>query len=186
MIGNSLILQIFTAGVAIGIVITYIKPTMTVIRTHQDDIAKVREESERISGVNQKLAALYAQVNEIPQRDKAALYTYLPDEIDDVRILKDLNAMAEDAEVLVSDLSYGGPEQATAVEGEGATQVKPAAHLFNVSFQSSYEQFKQVLSMIERNNYPLVVKELTVTPTEGGLLTVDMTLVTYAHKLTEE
>ncbi len=185
MIGNSLIIQIFTAGLAIGIVITYIKPTMGVIRTHQDDIAKVREESARITQVNQRLASLYAQVNEVPQRDKAALYTYLPDEVDDVRVLKDLSAMSDEAKVLVSDLSYGGKEQPGAVD-ESSPQVKPEGHLFNLSFQGSYEQFKQMISMIEKNNYPLVIKELNVTPTEGGLLTVTLTAVTYSHKLTQE
>jgi hypothetical protein len=185
MNGNSLIIQVITAAVAIGIVMTYIKPTMTLIRTHQDDIAQIRDEADRIAEVNRKLADLYAQVNNISQSDKAALYTYLPDAVDDVRVLKDIDAMARDAQVLIGDLAYGGPEQVVVTE-ENSVRVKPAAHLFTLSFQGSYEQFKEILGMIEKNNYPLAVKELTVTPTEGGLLTVKMTLVTYAHKLTNE
>lgn len=185
MIGNSLIIQVATAGVAIGIVMTYIQPTITTIRTQQDDIAKVREESERISEVNRRLASLYAQVNEISQRDKAALYTYLPDTVDDVRVLKDLNTMAEEAGVLVSELSYGGLEQVAATAVEGSTDVRPEGHLFNLTIQGSYEQFKQVLLRMERNNYPLVVQELSVSPTEGGLLTAKFTLVTYAHQMPE-
>lgn len=185
MVGNSLIIQLFTAGIAIGIVITYIRPTIDVIRTHQDDIAKVREESDKIASVNRRLADLYARVNEIPSKDKAALYTYLPDKVDDVVVLKDLYAMTEEARVVTSELSYGGREE-TVVTEEESTREKPEAHLFNLAFEGSYEQFKQVLLRIERNNYPLVVKELDVTPTQGGLLTVKFVLVTYAHKLTIE
>ncbi len=183
MTGNSLILQVIIASISIGIVMTYIQPTIATIRTQQDDIAKVREEADRVTNVNRRLAALYEQVNEIPQRDKAALYTYLPDAVDDVRVLKDLNTMAEEAEVLVSELSYGGIEQVNSSAEEGSAGVRPEPHLFNLTFQSSYEQFKQMLLRIERNNYPLVVRELAATPTDGGLLTVRLVLVTYAHKL---
>ena len=185
MVGNSLIIQIFTAGLAIGIVMTYIQPTLAKIRTHQDDIAKVEEESARISEVNQRLARLYAQVNEIPVSDKAALFTYLPDEVDDVQVLKDLFLMAEEADVLVGELAYGGPEQAMASADGTATELQPAGHIFNLSFQGSYEQFKRILTRLEQNNYPLVVKELDVSPTEGGLLDVDLALVTYAHTSAE-
>jgi hypothetical protein len=181
MMGNSLLLQVLTAGLAIGIVITYIQPTIGTIRTHQDDIAKIQEEADTIMNTNAKLIELYNKVNEIPQRDKAALLTYLPDEVDDVRVLKDLNSMGEDTGVLMGELNYGGIEPIVLAD-ETTNVSQPDGHLFNVSFMSSYEQFKDMLGLLERNNYPFLVRSLGVTPTEGGLLSVKLVLVTYSYK----
>jgi len=179
--GNSLLLQVLTAGLAIGIVITYIQPTIGVIRTHQDDIAKIEAEANTINGTNQLLADLYKQVNDIAPRDKAALMTYLPDEVDDVRVLKDLNNMGEDTGVLMGELNYGGIEPLV-LSDDSANVSQPDGHLFNISFMSSYEQFKEMLGLLERNNYPFLVRSLNVTPTEGGLLSVKLVLVTYSYK----
>lgn len=179
--GNSLLLQVLTAGLAIGIVITYIQPTIGVIRTHQDDIAKIEAEASTINDTNRILADLYKEVNDIAPRDKAALVTYLPDEVDDVRVLKDLNSMGEDTGVLMGELNYGGIEPLVLAD-ETTNLTPPEGHIFNVSFMSSYEQFKEMLSLLERNNYPFLVRSLNVAPTEGGLLSVKLVLVTYSYK----
>lgn len=179
MIGNSLLTQVLIAGVAIGIIITYIQPTLAEIGVRQDEIEKTRQELENITAVNQRLAALYAQVNAIPQSDQAALLTFLPDQVDEVQVLKDLSLMTSEVDVFVNSLTYDGP---TEFLGGDASIERPFAHSFSLSFLSSYEQMKNLLLRLEQNNYPLTVDSLNVSPNEGGLLSISLTLHAYSHK----
>jgi hypothetical protein len=179
MIGNSLLTQVLVAGVAIGIIITFIQPTLKDIGVRQDEIEKTRKELANITAVNQRLAALYVQVNAIPQSDQAALFTFLPDQVDEVQVLKDLSIMTSEADVFVNNLNYDGGTEF--VGGESSIE-KPYAHSFSLNFLSSYEQMKNLLLRLEQNNYPLTVNSLSVSPNEGGLLDVSLTLHTYSHK----
>lgn len=184
MIGNSLITQIVVAGLAIGIVITYIKPSITEVGVLQDKIAKTLEELDKVNAVNQKLSALVSDVGAISPKDKQQLSIYLPDVMDEVEVMKDLEAITKEAGVEVKSLAYGGEAVIAAVPAEegGAAVEVPAAHNFSLSISSSYEQMKYLLLLLERNNYPLDIQDLSITPTEGGLLDISLNVRTYSHK----
>lgn len=178
MIGNSLLTQVVVAGIAIGIIFTYIQPALGEIKLRQDEIDQTKEEFKKVTDVNARLAELYAQINAIPQRDKGALITYLPDYVDEVRVLKDLSLIANDAKVKLIDVSYGGSaSQVSAVD-----ESEIITHTFSMNLESSYEGLKNTLSYLERNNYPIVVETMDVTPTEGGFLDVTLSLITYSTK----
>jgi Tfp pilus assembly protein PilO len=179
MIGNSLLIQVIMAGIAIGIVITYIQPTLGEISLRQDEIAQTKEELEEINNVNDRLETLYTQLTAIQSSDKAALFTYLPDTVDEVQVLKDISRMAEDSGIVLNGLDYIGVDEA---EGSTGAFAQPFAHSFSASFVSTYEQMKNFLLRLEQNNYPLNIKALTSSPNEGGLIDVSLALVTYSHK----
>ncbi len=183
---NSLLVQLLTIGIAIAVIVSYIQPKFAEIGVLQDEITKTQEEYNRISEVNARLAETYSQLNSIPQSYKTALLTYLPERVDEVRVMKELAEIARQAEVTLSDLSYESEESrpgsgASVPEGESGEVsdfiLRP--HVFTVNFNSSYEGLKQFLTLIERNNYPLQVKEMNIKPTEEGLLGVQMSLETY-------
>jgi hypothetical protein len=185
MIGNSLLTQVIIAGIAIGIIITYIQPELKNIQLRQDEIAQTRSELEKITSVNKKLDELYARVNAIPQSDRAALFIYLPEYINEVQVLKDLSAMANDLQVSLSTIQYVGKAEAAEGVLEAGEVEKPYAHSFRLGFMGSYQQMKDMLTYFERNNYPLVVEAMTAQPTDGGLLDVTFDIVTYSHKIKE-
>lgn len=180
MFGNSLLTQIGVAGLAIGIVVTYIRPTIDVVKGLQDDIENTRAEAAKIISVNERLSALYAEVNAIRVADKTALMTYLPDKIDEVKVLKDLAWMARDSNVFIKNLSYDGVLRIKSSAAQSGDQ--PTMHSFKISLSSSYAQLKNFLLRLEQNNYPFTVHTLSVVPAEGGILDVTITLLTYSHK----
>lgn len=183
MIGNSLIIQIGMAGLAIGIIVTYIQPTFIEIKNRQDQLVQTKEELQKVNAVNQRLAQLYSSVNDIPQTDKIALSTYIPDEIDEIKVLKDLYIISDLAKVLVTNLRYTGLSNKSNLSNPNEEAVpKPKAHAFNLAFTSSYEDFKQMLALLEKNNYALDIESVTVTPGNDGLLMVDLEIVTYSVK----
>jgi hypothetical protein len=197
MIGNSLLTQFGIAGVAIGIVLTYIQPTFSEIKNTQDKIVQTRDELKKVTEVNTRLAELLASVNAIPQKDKLALNTYLPDVLDEVKVLKDLSVVTERAGVLVIDLKYEGvsseilsPQQETLpsevyMYQEGLSDVSktgPVVHLFNLNIKTTYENFKELLSLLEKNNYPLEIHQLNLKPGDSGELSADIKIATYSLK----
>lgn len=181
MIGNSLLTQVVIAGIAIGIVITYIQPTMEKISSRQDEIAQTKSELERVNAVNARLNQLVEQTNAISQRDKLALTTYLPDQIDTVQVLKDISSMTQIAGLVTTALTYTG-EETVRPSSQEDDAVAPLVHGFDLTVDGPYENIKQLLLLLEQNNYPLEVMDLNITPTEGGLLTVAIKLNTYTYQ----
>jgi Tfp pilus assembly protein PilO len=182
MIGNSLLTQIIVAAIAIGIVITYIKPQLDEIKSRQDEISQTREEVKKVADVNARLAELYAQLSAIPQRDKAALTAYLPDMVDEVQVLKDISLMAEDAGVELQQVSFSSEQSLAAVEGEQGLH----EWSFSLTMESSYEELKQILAYLERNHYPLVISSMNISPVLGGNLNTAMVINAYSLKGKEE
>jgi hypothetical protein len=183
MIGNQLITQVVIAGLAIGIVLTYIQPTIKVIGEHQDSISQTVQELETITEVNQKLTERINQVNAIPQSDKTALAAYLPETIDSVQVLKDISAITEKAEILMTELSYEGDVVLPLPEGSTLDSAdQPIAHTFTLSVSSTYVELKRLLVLLEKNNYPLEIHVFSLTPLEGGMLETSFEIVTYSHK----
>lgn len=180
MIGNSLLTQGIVLVLALAIIFTYIKPTLAEIGIRQDEIAQTKTELETITAVNIRLNDLVKAVEAIPQVDKTALYAYLPDTVDEVKVLKDLSSMAAIVGIAVRDLSYEGEEKINEAAEDAA--VKPIPHVFKISTAGSYEKLKQFLLFLEQNKYPLEVTTLAITPIEGGYLELGLGIVTYSHK----
>ncbi len=180
MIGNSLLTQVGIAAVSIGIIMTYIQPAFGEIRDIQNNISQTQEELAKVTEVNNRLANLYNSVNSIPQRDKNALFVYLPDKTDEVLVMKDVTAIAKDAEISITNISYKGMiENHSKALNDNIGQ--PFTHSFSVDFFSSYEQLKDFLQRLEQNNYPLVIDKMSVKPNESGQLTTNLTIITYSH-----
>jgi len=182
MIGNSLLTQIGIAAVAIGIVVTYIQPTIAEINSRQSEIAQTKIELETINTVNSRLNQLVERANAISSKDRTALFTYLPDEIDIVQVLKDISSRAQVAKVVTVSLAYSGDQAAAADLLEVGGVVKPVTHTFDLSIESTYDALKNLLLQFEQNNYPLEISSLNISPIDGGLLAVNFVIETYSHQ----
>ena len=173
--------QLVAIAVAVGIVITYIQPTFVKIGQTQDDIGVYRDEQVKVATVNSQLAALSNQINQIPELDKRALETYLPDaaNIDNIAIPRDLEAMVEEA-----GARFG---QATLLDS-GSTDSEPvdrnlSAHVIELTFAGTYNQTKEFFTLLEQNNYPLEVHSLFIKPLDqGAFLDVTVSLMTYSYE----
>ena len=181
--------QIALIILSLGIIFTYIKPALGEIGTLQDNIAVYQTERQKVTDVNQKLERVASAVNSISPDDQKRLLTYMPDQVDSVAVPRDLNSIAQTAGVILSQIKYEGPQEGAAASGfvdpsqlpvsSGFSNFEPEAHIFTFQFEASYDQIKTVLGLIEKNAYPLEVREMSIEKTEGGFLSVNMKLVTY-------
>ncbi len=185
---NSLLTQILMIGVAIAIVFVYIKPTISNIRMTQDTINSYEEEAEKVLAVNNLLAQQVALVDSVRPQDMQALLRYMPDTLDQIAVLKDIDAIFTYAGVKLTDVNYDEKNananlknQAAAAEGVIDPLAGLDTHGFNVTAEMSYAELKQLLAAFEVNNYLLQIDQLSVLPSESGLLTVELALLAFTR-----
>lgn len=194
MIPYGLFSQTLFLLLSVALVFTYIKPTFSEIDATQDKIETYEQEIEKVSAVNDKLANLVAGYDNISQTDRLKILTYMPDEVDTIAVPRDLYAIGTQAGVIIRQIEYIGstkdenadvasdvllfdPEVAPDPVVSAGTE--PEGHRFEMSFEGSYAQVKTVLALMEENVYPLEVHELDISRSEGGFLTVKLSIITY-------
>lgn len=185
MIPKSFYSQITTIALAVAVVITYVNPTFESIGLMQDDIGTYQVERNKVIAVNSKLANLLSGVDSVTNEEKKRLSVYLPNSVDDIAVQRDLWYIVQGSGVYFNNLSYEGVSEqlsATNVPGSDSPNVKPLAHQFSLAVEGTYVQIKNLLSLLEQNEYPFEVREVSIQPIEGGFLTVQLQLFTFAHQ----
>ncbi|MCA9365651.1 hypothetical protein KC723_02050 [Candidatus Kaiserbacteria bacterium] len=158
-------IQIILLVVAIGIGLTYLKPTFEDIQGIQDDIAVYENEIKNVAAVNAGLELLYQRVVKMDTQYKKSLYTYLPDEIDELSVLKDIITIAEmDDNLTIIGASPEALE--TEIEIEGHEDDLLVTGSFMIELYGPYDSIKQFLRRVEKNNYQLMVSDMTLQPSE--------------------
>lgn len=158
---------------AILIALFYIRPTIVAIGVTQDEIQTYQTEITKIADVNTQLASLVAQMNSVSTQNQTALVRYLPDQVDVIAVLKDLQVILFANQVINPVVEHVG------LATTGQQEDDLLAQEFSVSAFMTYPQLKSFLRAVEQNNYLLEVTELSAEVTDGGLLDVMITFRAY-------
>ena len=186
MIPNGLFTQIALVILSVGIVVTYIKPAFEGVAEVQDQITAFQTEREKIDQVNLQLKTLTASAESVSLDDKERLLTYMPNSVDTIAVPRDLTFIAQEAGVILKDVSYGGvPNEAVDEEAVSAFELSanPSPHMLSLTVQGNYSQIKNLFAVLEQNNYPLEVHNLEIQKVEGGFLEATVDIVTYERFL---
>jgi hypothetical protein len=180
MIPKGFFTQIAMIGIAVVIAFTYIQPTIAEIGKIQDDISVYQEERGKVVGVNLQLETLVSRLEGVSTADNRRLLTYMPNSVDQVSVARDLYSIVKESSVQFVDVT----SQKETGNRRGAQEVvaenQPKPHTFVLSVEGTYGQIKTLFALIEQNHYPLEVKSVTMDSLEGGILSAELTLVTYA------
>jgi hypothetical protein len=172
--------------IAAGIFFSYVHPTYT------EDIAKLRTtiqgydkalSAAKIFG--EKQAALLAEQNAISEEDRSRVESFLPDGVDNVQLIVDLNALASRSGLRLSNFDVDAPQEdeptdsssagRLAVEGEGPTESLDVT----VNAVGTYPAFRSFLDNAEWSLRPMDLVSLTVGDSETGVYTYQMTFRIY-------
>lgn len=183
MIPKGLFSQLIMIALAIGIVFTYIQPTFSSIQETQSDIQTYRIERQKVSAVNALLADQVQRLESISALDQRRLLVYIPDTIDQIATARTIEAIAQQAGVLLKQVSYEGVDDEFMRSTEAALGVSPVPHFFRLSVDGTYPQIKDLLRLLEQNESPLEVHDLGIAVLDGGFLSAEMGIVTYTNEL---
>lgn len=183
---------------AIGIFFGYINPTYT------GDIAQAKSDIESYDAAltagtqfSQKEAELTNAKAAIPADKLARLEAFLPDGVDNVQLILDLDALAARSGMTLSNFSVNAnptsdTSSATPSAASGASITPdPSGSLslaapdpvdslqITLSATGTYSAFRTFLAGIEQSLRPLDITSLTVTSSKTGVYTYDLTINIY-------
>jgi hypothetical protein len=185
----SRILPFIIVILAIGLFFGYVKPTwdgeITTARSEIDSYNSALAASDRFSA---KEAALEQERDSLPADGLARLNTFLPDSVDNIQLILDLNALAQRSGMTLSNFTTSAapnlPDATTATSsantGAIGANASPVDYLtLSVNATGTYASFRKFLSGVEQSLRPLDVTTLTVNDSDTGVYTYQMTLKFY-------
>jgi hypothetical protein len=168
--------------ISIGIVFTYIKPAFDEIEIIQNETKTYEGEIDKVLSVNSQLSDLQTTMESVSMTDRYRLLNYLPDSIDEIKVLRDLYLINKRAGTLYVGVTSNSDQRGTQRKNANQNETGPDQHAFNLSVEGTYTQVKNLFRLLEQNNYPLEVQNVSISPAEGGFLSVSIDLVTYSFK----
>lgn len=182
MIPNGLFTQVGMIILSLGIFFTYVQPTFQDISGVQDDIAVYQTKIGNVAEVNKKLDSLVERLESASAEDRSRLLTYMPDAVDEIAVPRDLFLIANQAGVLYVKSSYLSEFSETVSPDDELREDLPQPHQVDLAVEGTYSQIKNLVSLLEQNNYPLEIYNLDIDRLEGGFLGANFTIRTYSYK----
>jgi hypothetical protein len=177
------LLPILLILIAIGLFFGYTQPTYTGSIAQLS--AQVKSYDSALAAANAfkaKEAELETEQQAVSPTDRARLESFLPDGVDNVQLILDLNALATRSGIKLSDFTTDMPDTTqtapaptTSGNGIALTTGGPTDSL-NVSVTGigSYKSFRTFLAGIESSLRPLDLESLSVSDSDSGVYSYNM------------
>lgn len=167
------IIPLILAAIALGIFFGYVHPTYT------GDIAELRAEIRGYDGAlaaadafKRKEEEIRAQQDAISLEGRQRIEAFLPDGVDNVQLILDLNALADRSGMRLSDfdIQNGSGEGSGSLESEGGVDSLDIA----VAGLGSYAAFRTFLDGVEWSLRPLDLIDLSIDDSSTGIYSYTM------------
>ena len=195
--------------ISIGLYFTYISPTYTQkILPLKEEISRSTTALAAADDFKQKEAQIATQRASIPQDGITKLLAYLPDGVDNVQLVLDLNGLANRSGIALSNFAIKDNTPASSAPTSGtnttvnatankttngvvSTNSIPQRQLYSnggkttdsldISFTATgtYNSFRTFLNGIEHSLRPIDITQLNLTDSKTGVYTYDLTLRIY-------
>lgn len=168
--------------IAVGIFFTYTSPAFNgPVSTAQAKIKSYNSALEAAENFKDREAQLQIERAAIEPDDLARLEAFLPDSVNNIQLILDLDALAAKSGVRLSNFNIEEPSAPGAPEGELALEsTSPVGSIeITVTAVGSYMAFNTFLEAAEKSLRLLDVVGLSVKGGETGVYTYDVTFRIY-------
>jgi Tfp pilus assembly protein PilO len=179
---SSRIVPVVLILIAFGLFFGYINPTYSgkigALNAEIQSLDAALEAAERFS---EKESELLIERDQIPEEGLARVESFLPDGVDNVQLILDLNALAARSGLQLSNFDVQTQTQDTGrsaelnLEADGPTESLE----LSVSAAGSYEAFQTFLSAVELSLRPMDLVALEIQDSPTGVYTYEMTFRIY-------
>jgi len=179
------ITPILSIAIALFVFFFFVQPRLDTIKLLRAEAQQYEDAVERATELNALLSNLITQKNSINQVNQERLNALIPTEIDEVRLLVDLNEIARSHNMLIGNIQVDQGDSNNSAETEsengGIVDIENFVHS-DISFGliGTYEQFKEMLRDIEQSLIRMEVINITFNAGEGTLQQFDVTVRAYA------
>jgi len=163
----SLLTQVVFITIALVIIFTFIKPAFSEIKELQDQEFIYSDAVAKAAQFNARLQELIERRDSISRADLAVLENFMPRTIDSLKVMNDIESIFRFKNIPLTTLTASDVVQpASDVSFESDIVMESAQEGtnyqdFEVSFAATYEDMKDLLSIIEMNASLLEVVELS-------------------------
>jgi Tfp pilus assembly protein PilO len=177
---------------AVALFFGYVRPTwdgeIANTRAEIDSLNNALDASARFSA---KEVALETERNKLPPEQLARLDAFLPDSVDNIQLILDLNALASHSGVTLSNFTTSNVPNASNASSAGAGDAQNTNGAFTgatspvdsltigINATGTYSAFRSFMTGVEQSLRPLDVTALTVTDSDTGVYMYQITLKFY-------
>ncbi len=177
-----LILPLVLVIAAIGLFVMYTNPTYRGLKGVQGQVAAYDDALDKSQELKALRDKLQSARNAFSPEDEQKLVRLLPDQVDNIRLIIDINNIAARRGLSLTNVSLGEVSQGSAAAS--ALAVGPSSEpLGSVSLGfsviASYEDFLAFLQDLEHSLRILDVEKLSFDEAQNGKYTFDFTIRTY-------
>jgi len=181
-------LPVLLIVVAVGIFFAYTNPTYT------GAITDARTEVQSLDSALEAAEAFTDRENQL-ERERLALPTdglerlnaFLPDNVNNIQLILDLDDLADRTGVTLSNFNVGSTEEGSATAGSGdaggslALDTTEAVESLDITVtaEGSYTAFRAFLEAAEKSLRILDLTSINVSPSETGVYAYDITFRIY-------
>lgn len=180
----SRVLPIVLILIAIGLFAGYINPVYaTKIIPLKAEIQQYDSTLAAAADFNKKEAQLATERNSIPTESIQRLETYLPDGVDNVQLILDLNALAAKSGMQLSNFDIQN-SAASSNASSGALPLQAGGRTIDsldltVKATGSYSAFRTFLAGLEQSLRPMDIVQMTLSDSQTGVYTYNITFRIY-------
>lgn len=130
---------------------------------------------------SEKEKTITNQQSAIPSDDLMRIAKFLPDGVDNVQLIVDLNALASRSGVKLSNFNVAQPEEESLDAGRAASDVVGPTRSLDITVKgiATYSAFRTFLDGVEHSLRPLDLVALSIQDSETGVYSYDMTFRIY-------
>ncbi len=174
-----ILLPILFVAVAVGLFMGFIDPTydrVKVLRAEEAEFDQALDRSRELQEVRDQLLARY---NTFPQEDLGRLERLVPDHIDNVRLILDLDSMATKYGMRVRDVSIENQVERSERGEIGPNENNYESVILSFSVSGPYDTFRTFLADLEKSLRIVDVVGLSFTADNTGLYEYTIAIKTY-------
>jgi hypothetical protein len=177
----SRIIPLLLALAGIGIFLGYVHPTYT------GEVALLRSEIEGFDAAldaakefNKQTEQVNKAREAIPAEGRQRIEAFLPDGVDNVQLILDLNALADRSGIRLSDFDIRASEQEERA-GRGIPEAEGGVESLDIAVSGlgTYSAFRTFLEGVEWSLRPLDLINVSVSDSDTGVYSYAMTFRIY-------
>lgn len=177
---NNTLTPLLLLAVAVGLFYMYISPWYAEVEELKVRQTKYVEALDRVKEIQAIRDDLLSRFNSFAQVDIDRLETMLPDKVDDVRLVLDINGIAQKYGTEIQDVRVDKPQSDAMLYVEPGTPTKPYETVRIVfSVEMTYKDFTSFMADVEESLRILDVENVVVRPKLGNEYDFIVTVSTY-------
>ncbi len=173
------LLPILFIIISLGIFFGFIDPTYERIKVIRAEEATYEEALTRSKELQQIRDQLLSRYNTLPQEDLARLEKLLPDNVDNVRLILDFDALASAYGMRIRNVELETNDSRASRGQVGANESVYDSLILSFSVTGSYDTFRAFLADLEQSLRLVDITSVSFTSTATGIYDYAVAVKTY-------